>query len=505
MENNVQQTTASKPLPSPLPNTTRRDYVYFMLALLFSLLTANGVFGGAYQLIFSLGTLALLVTAMLYLGKPVCKSPLGIISLVTSFIIILSFAIHENTSFAFFKFIFLILSISLFIVSSYGIKTPNLSDFRALLSPFYLLFGINIGAASMTARALASKNAPTGKKIAKILLSLLITMPLLLVIAVLLIYADSAFEGFIDKINFDAGELLATLFVGAILLVCIFPMLFAIAKKEVKQAGTEKKPYLSALDSIFVNTFLSAVSLLYLLFLVTQLSYLGGGFMGLLPKDYTYSAYARRGFFEMCLICIINLGIIFLGEFFVKRVEEKLPRITRILNTFISIFSIFLIATAISKMFMYIRTYGLTFLRLGTSIFMLLLFFAFGCTVIKAFATNFFAMQTVLAAACIIMSLTAAIEPYNIIAKYNLYAYESGMHDEFELDTNYFAYSCGAYGTEALITLAGDENAFVSSRAKEQLENIHKRYYHSIGNTELREMSLARHIANQKLQEYYSE
>lgn len=504
MDENKVVSTPEAPKIS-LPDTHRSDYVYFALALLCSLAAANSIYQGGFALGFSLGALALLITALCYLGKAFKPRFLSVISLSASFVMIMSFAIHETTSFTFFKTCFLILAISIFLVSAYGIKAPSLDDFRALFAPFYLFFGENVPAVSLTARSLTSKNVSIGKKIGKILLALIISMPLLLVLTFLLIYADRAFEGFVDNLDFDFGEFIFTLIFGCILLVCIFPLLFALRKGKTNLKSSERKPYLSALDQTFANTILVSVSLLYLVFLATQSAYLGGGFTGLLPDDYTYSAYARRGFFEMCMICVINLGIIFLAEVFVKRENEKLPTATRVLNTFISAFSIFLIASAIAKMFMYIRTYGLTFLRLSTSIFMFLLFFVFGSLILKIFIKNFKAAPTVIAAACIIMSLTAICEPYNIIASYNVYAYESGMMDEYELDTNYLAYDCGAYGAKALIKLSTDKNAFVASRAKEQLSNIHSRYYYRIGNRDIREMSLARFIADEALKEYYSE
>ena len=389
-------------------------------------------------------------------------------------------------------------------MSAYGIKAPSLCDFRALFAPFYLFFGVNITALPLTARALASKNLSIGKRIGKILLALFLTAPLLFVLLFLLMSADTAFEGLIDAIDFDMSELICTLILGAFILVCTFPVIFAVRKDRVPLKKSERKPFLSILDTTFANTVLISVSLLYLVFLATQISYLGGGFTGLLPEDYTYSAYARRGFFEMCLVCIINLGIIFVSEVFIKRENEKLPTLTRILNVFISGFSIFLIASAIAKMFMYIRTYGLTFLRLGTSIFMFLLFFVFAGLIVKTFVSKFKAMPAVIATACIIMSLTAIVEPYSIIASYNVYAYESGMMDEFELDTNYLSYHCLSYGEKALATLAKDSNVFVANRAKEHLDNKHSSYYYRIGSRDLREMSVARYTADCVMKEYYA-
>ena len=342
-----------------------------------------------------------------------------------------------------------------------------------------------------------------GKKIGKVLLGLCLALPILIVLTALLIFADQAFESFIDGIDLNFGEFFCTALFGVVLLLILFPVLFAVRKNTVKLKAASGKAYCSVLDGTLANTVLGAVALLYLVFLCTQLSYLIGGFAGLLPEDYTYAQYARRGFFEMCVICLCNLGLLFFTELLVRRDEGgKLPRLTRTLSVFISGFSIFLVVVSIAKMFLYSRSYGLTFLRLGTSIFMFFLFFVFAAMIVKVFCRNFKHMRAILAAACVIVSLTALAEPYQIIAKYNVYAYECGMHDAYELDTSYLAYNCGSYGVTALIELSEDENADVAKRAKERLDNMHRHHY--FANNDLRGASLSSLRAQKALVEYYA-
>ncbi|MBQ9133708.1 MAG: DUF4173 domain-containing protein [Clostridia bacterium] len=487
-----------------LPDTDRRDYAHLGAFAILALLTANSVYAGGWQLGFAVGALGMLLCALLYLHDRLRFSPLAIVSLAASVCMLVSFAIYQNTTFAVFKLLFLLLSLSVFFVSACGIKAPSLDDFRALLAPFYLFFGVSAPAVSPTVRALGAKQAAIGKKIGKVLLGLCLALPILLVLTALLIFADQAFESFIDGIDFDFGELVCTAFFGAIVLFVLFPILFAIRKNTVKLKDSEKKAYCSVLDGTLANTVLSMVALLYLVFLCTQLSYLIGGFAGLLPEDYTYAQYARRGFFEMCVICVLNLGLLFFAELLVRRDEDgELPWFTRALSVFISGFSIFLVVVALAKMFLYIRSYGLTFLRLGTSIFMFLLFFVFAALIVKVFCKNFKHMRAILAAACVILSLTALAEPYQIIAKYNVYAYQSGMHDAYELDTSYLAYNCGSYGVSALIELTEDANPDVAKRAKERLDNAHSRYY--FADVDLRGASLSGTRAQKALAEYYGE
>ncbi len=491
-------------VPTPekkLADTTRRDYIFFAACLLLCLLVGNMLYGGGMQGGFALCGILLLSTAILYLGKPK-NSVLSVASLAASYAILISFALYENTAFAFFKFNFLLLALSVFFTCAYGIKAPSMDDFRALLSPFYLFFGETVRAVPLATRSLGRKNATLGKNIGKVLLALILALPLLAVLTALLISADKAFESFVSNLDLDASELITTLTLGVLFFFVSFPLLFAIRKRELRMQSSTHKPYLSCLDNIIVSTVLLSVALLYLVFLVTQLSYLVGGFAGLLPEDYTYADYARRGFFEMFLICLVNLGTIFVAEVFVKRKENgKVPPFTQALNLFICLFSLFLIGSAFAKMFLYIRTYGLTFLRLGTSIFMLLLFFVFVFRIVKSFAPKFPAMRTVLILACLLMTVFSLVEPYKIIVDYNMYRYEQTDR----LDIYYITYDCGSYGIEVLPALAAVPDEGIATIAKERLDNLRRHATYKVGGIDLRGESLSHAKTCKALAKYYAE
>ncbi|MBQ5389845.1 MAG: hypothetical protein IIU58_02950, partial [Clostridia bacterium] len=271
-----------------LPEANRRDYTYLAVFAALALLAANSFYIGGLQLGFAVGTLGMLLCSLLYLRGILRFTPLGVLALTAACVTLISFAIYENTAFAFFKFLFLILSLSVFFVSACGIKAPSLDDFRALLAPFYLLFGVSAPSVSPTVRALGAKQASIGKKIGKVLLGLCLALPILLVLTALLIFADRAFESFVDGMDFNFGELVCTALFGAMLLFVLFPILFAVRKNTVKLKASDKKAYCSVLDATLANTVLCMVALLYLVFLCTQASYLAGGFAGLLPEDYTY-------------------------------------------------------------------------------------------------------------------------------------------------------------------------------------------------------------------------
>ena len=98
----------------------------------------------------------------------------------------------------------------------------------------------------------------------------------------------------------------------------------------------------------------------------------------MLPAEFTYSQYARKGFFELCVIAFINFGITYLSFVIVERNNEgKRPKALTAQTILLSVFTLLLIATALSKMAMYIDCYGLTRLRIYASWFMVMLFIMF--------------------------------------------------------------------------------------------------------------------------------
>ena len=99
------------------------------------------------------------------------------------------------------------------------------------------------------------------------------------------------------------------------------------------------------------------LSVIYLLFSFIQIFYLFIGNMEL-PEGYTYAAYARQGFFQLLAVCIINLFLVLLCLHFFK---DNL--ILKIILTVISGCTFIMILSSALRMFMYIATYNLTFLR----------------------------------------------------------------------------------------------------------------------------------------------
>ncbi len=495
---NPNATPAPEIKKEPLLEVCARDFVFLAIFFALSLLLSHVGFA-SFGLGFAISVPLLLVASLVYLKGKLQFCTISYISLVTSFVIAASFFVHGSNAFSFFKFLFLTFSTSVFFISAGGFDKHRLERFGIIFSPFSLIFNVSLANAPKVARACIKKDSGIGSKLAKIALALVCVIPLAAVLVVLLAWSDAAFEGFVDAFDFEFDEFLSTIIGGIFYFAVIFPLMFVIRKrmhKEREKTSAAQK----GIDSLFVNTVLSVVSIVYLLFIITQFSYIFNSFAGLLPSEYTYSEYARRGFGEMCMICVINFAVIAISMAKTARDEKgELPFTTRLLSVFICGFSIFLVIVAIAKMFMYIQNYGLTFYRLGPSIFMLFLFVVFAAMIVKIFKPDFMHIRVAIAAACIIMGITSVFEPYAVIASFNTYAYESGMHDS--IDVWYLHYECGDYGVSKLIKLADDDNVYVADKARDYLDNTRTRSNYS-GESDWREFSISNYVARQKLAEY---
>ena len=120
-------------------------------------------------------------------------------------------------------------------------------------------------------------------------------------------------------------------------------------------------------SKITVCIILSIINFIFLLFLVSEISKLTFNFLKL-PEAYTYSSYAREGFFQLLIITIINFSIIMFLKY--KSTILETNKKSRILSVVLIIFSILLIFNSYYRMFLYIGNYGFTILRLQVILFL---------------------------------------------------------------------------------------------------------------------------------------
>lgn len=219
-----------------------------------------------------------------------------------------------------------------------------------------------------------------------VLLGILISIPALLVIIPILAQADTGFRSLVDTVLDALGEDFRILIwrgiMGILLGALMFGTLYGgVYKRHVKEEECirfheESGRVFRFVPDIAVLTFGIIVSAVYVLFIGLQARYLFSAFFGILPEAYTYAQYARQGFFELCVIALLNASFLIAMNGCAKTPRRK-NRGLLLENGILGALTLLLLTTAASKLGMYIVAYGFTVKRCISSIFLIWLFLVF--------------------------------------------------------------------------------------------------------------------------------
>jgi hypothetical protein len=200
----------------------------------------------------------------------------------------------------------------------------------------------------------------------------LLAAPLLLLFGALFVAADAVFERLVLEVfGFDLATVFSHLF-----LVCFFAwitagLLWAGLMARVPQNLVLPRPRAVSLGIVEVGVVLGLLDLLFLTFVVIQIRYLFGGAGHVAATaGLTYAEYARRGFFELTTVTALALPLLLLAHWLLmaeNRAQENLFR--ALAGTMVGLLFV-VVASALQRMYLYQSEYGLTELRLYTTIFM---------------------------------------------------------------------------------------------------------------------------------------
>ena len=274
-----------------------------------------------------------------------------------------------------------------------------------------------------------------GKSLLAALLWILIFMPLLLAVTGLLISADPAFENFagwfFDIISFDkVAPYISQFILGIPVAFYLYGSIYGNVKgrhseRFTKETADNGARAVRIAPKLTIYSALACFCIIYLAFFAVQAVYLFSAFGGSLPEAFTYAEYARRGFFELCAVAGINLAVLLISRLTIKREAYEAPKVLRAGMLAVSLFTIMLIATALSKMAMYIEVYGLTQPRLFTSWFMVLLLLVFVLISARQFK-RFNSAKAMIIGFVIMFMVLLYGNSDGFIAKYNIGRYEAG-------------------------------------------------------------------------------
>ncbi len=297
--------------------------------------------------------------------------------------------------------------------------------------------------AAPQAMSYSIKKSPAASTVRTIVIGLLVTIPLTAVVAVLLSSADAGMESWLlratDLITDNVMTTILELALGIPAAFWLFGLAYgALQRRKRPNPMPAESFYEELLDRLrrIPNAGLYAgvtpICLLYLMYVVSQTGYFLSAFAGKLPGDMIYSEYARRGFFELCVIAVINLVVILVLTGFAKKSGSTRPKLLTGYAAVLCLFTLFIIATALAKMALYIKAYGLTALRLYTAWFMVLLAVVFLVLLVRQFAKKLPTSAILTVSFTVLFGLLCFSRPEALIAEYNITRYEAGTLKELD-------------------------------------------------------------------------
>ena len=262
----------------------------------------------------------------------------------------------------------------------------SLNSFRWLfkLIPGYLFS--NMEYIEESVKSIEVKN----NKFKDICKGLLISVPIIIVLMVLLTKADKYFStvisNFLSLFKFELG-IDSIIEIGIILtlsFIFIFSTCVNIYQNRKRDDFESIRLSVSEIISYIV---LGLVSLVYVLFLISEISKITTNFLNV-PIEYTYAQYAREGFFELLGVSTINFAILIFYLNFVDNLKNN--KIIKYLLYMIIGFSVFIIFNSYYRMGLYIFEYGFTVLRLQVILFLALelIFFISLCLKLRGRENN---------------------------------------------------------------------------------------------------------------------
>ena len=269
------------------------------------------------------------------------------------------------------------------------------------------------------------------------LLGLLLALPVLFLVVPLLMQADAAYESMMTGILDHLGGLVFRLVLTVLTAPLLVSLLFSYRKRLEPPCADNRRERLQMAGTPFFIALLSCVSLFYLSYLFSQLAYFFSAFSGMLPEGqgFTSAAYARRGFFELTAIAAVNILLLLLVLLLAKRGPTgRISPGVKALSLFIGVFTLLLGATAFSKMVLYIRLYGMTRLRVLTSVFMIGLSVLMVSVLFRLFIGRFPFLRVAVAVSAVLLLSVGFADVDRFVAGYNVQAYRDGNLPEVDVE-----------------------------------------------------------------------
>ena len=294
------------------------------------------------------------------------KNICGLLFMIPIVLLSISFFLYDNPVFndlnPFVIFVLFILMFILTVKHTYNIKKVISNFFNVVFEPISF-----IGTFLKEAKKDLKGKIKLSSDAKRLIKSLLIVIPVVLIVLLLLSKADSLFNElfsnligiFDDIIDYIFSDLIGKVFMGLLVFIFIginsyYLINYYGNKKEVVKVSKKR-------DLIPLKLLVTILDIIYVIFDYIQIK-------ELILKDsltrYTYSSFARQGFFELLVVIIINLTIIIVAKKLQNKENNHEYKFIDTMCIIMIFLTIVIIISSFMRMNLYVGAFGYTMARL---------------------------------------------------------------------------------------------------------------------------------------------
>jgi hypothetical protein len=248
----------------------------------------------------------------------------------------------------------------------------------------------------------------------------LVAAPLLFLFGALFVAADSVFQDYVSSAVPDPAGLWLH-----VALILVFSWVSAGLLREYLSKPSPVRMEVRRwfqLGTTELTVVLALLNLLFLAFVLVQLRYLFGGASTIEERTgLTYAEYARHGFFELVTVAVLVLPLLLLADWVRRREKASSDRIFKLLAGALILLLFVVMASALQRMRLYQREYGLTELRVyvtGCMLWLAVVFVWTAFTVLRG-RRDLFAVGALVSGFAAILAINV-VNPDALIARTNL-------------------------------------------------------------------------------------
>ncbi len=274
------------------------------------------------------------------------------------------------------------------------------------------------------------KSARNRRLVRSVGIGLMIVIPMAVIIAIMLASADAVFCDLVCDILFDLltfsvdidvleNMIRITVSIAVVSVMCYGMFSYNTEPQNIRTIDNRAQTAKTNWDPYIAVTVNSVMCVMYVVFSGIQIVSL---FLGKLPEGYTYSAYARHGFFELVFVCVFNIVLVLCTLAYFGS-----SRILRVLLTVICGCTYIMTVSSAYRMLLYIASYQLTFLRLLVLWGLVMIAVVMTGVLVYTYNQKFSLLRFVLVTLTVGWLCFAAVHPDYWIASYNIAASEAGQ------------------------------------------------------------------------------